>query len=146
MDRFLREALKEAEASMAEGGIPIGSALVIEGEVIGRGHNRRVQRGSPILHAEMDCFENAGRLKPASIICRSELQIPAERTLTLTPMPAGAGTSTTCTCLSQQRTAFMIKRPFHFYLPEGSLAACAKVGHFESGVQHRARDNLAHNL
>jgi cytosine deaminase len=48
---------------MAEGGIPIGSVLVLDGEIVGRGHNRRVQRGSPILHAEMDAFENAGRLK-----------------------------------------------------------------------------------
>lgn len=64
MDRFLQEALNEAEQGMAEGGIPIGSVLVIDGEIVGRGHNRRVQRGSAILHAEMDCFENAGRLSP----------------------------------------------------------------------------------
>ena len=50
---------------MEEGGIPIGSVLVIDGSVVGRGHNRRVQRGSAILHAEMDCLENAGRLTPA---------------------------------------------------------------------------------
>jgi cytosine deaminase len=61
--RFLREALAEARLGMAEGGIPIGSVLVLDGEIVGRGHNRRVQRGSPILHAEMDAFENAGRLK-----------------------------------------------------------------------------------
>jgi cytosine deaminase len=61
--RFLREALAEACLGLAEGGIPIGSVLVLDGEIVGRGHNRRVQRGSPILHAEMDAFENAGRLK-----------------------------------------------------------------------------------
>jgi creatinine deaminase len=57
-------AIAEARAGLAEGGIPIGSVLVIDGEVVGRGHNRRVQKGSAILHAEMDCLENAGRLKP----------------------------------------------------------------------------------
>ncbi len=64
-DPFLLAALREAEEGLAEGGIPIGSVLVLDGEIVGRGHNRRVQRGSPILHAEMDCLENAGRLKPA---------------------------------------------------------------------------------
>ena len=63
MDKFMRAAMDEAIAGRAEGGIPIGSVLVIGGEVVGRGHNRRVQRGSAILHAEMDCIENAGRLK-----------------------------------------------------------------------------------
>jgi cytosine deaminase len=58
-------ALDEARLGLAEGGIPIGSVLVIEGQVAGRGHNRRVQQGSAILHAEMDCLENAGRLSPA---------------------------------------------------------------------------------
>jgi creatinine deaminase len=62
MDEFLRIAVEEARLGLAEGGIPIGAALVIEGQVVGRGHNRRVQRGSSILHAEMDCLENAGRL------------------------------------------------------------------------------------
>ena len=56
-------AIAEARSGLAEGGIPIGSALIIEGRVVSRGHNRRVQRGSPILHAEMDCLERAGRLK-----------------------------------------------------------------------------------
>lgn len=65
MDRFLEEALKEARIGLAEGGIPIGSVLVIDGEIVGRGHNRRIQRGSAILHAEMDCLENAGRLLPS---------------------------------------------------------------------------------
>jgi creatinine deaminase len=60
-DEFLAAALEEARAGLAEGGIPIGSVLVIDGEIVGRGHNRRVQRGSTILHAEMDCLENAGR-------------------------------------------------------------------------------------
>lgn len=61
-DPFLDEALREAEIGLAEGGIPIGSVLVIDGKVVGRGHNRRVQRSSATLHAEIDCLENAGRL------------------------------------------------------------------------------------
>lgn len=65
MDQFLQLAIEEARQGLAEGGIPIGSVLVIDGRVAGRGHNRRVQRGSAILHAEMDCLENAGRLTPA---------------------------------------------------------------------------------
>ena len=65
MDPFLDAALDEARLGLAEGGIPIGSVLVIDGRVVGRGHNRRVQRGSAILHAEMDCLENAGRLGAA---------------------------------------------------------------------------------
>jgi cytosine deaminase len=65
MDSFLQAALEEARAGLAEGGIPIGSVLVLDGEIVARGHNRRVQRTSAILHAEMDCLENAGRLKPA---------------------------------------------------------------------------------
>ncbi|MCA9236173.1 MAG: nucleoside deaminase [Planctomycetales bacterium] len=64
-DQFLAAAIEEARAGLAEGGIPIGSVLVLDGEIVGRGHNRRVQRGSAILHAEMDCLENAGRLKGA---------------------------------------------------------------------------------
>src|SRR5262249_20187939 len=63
MDPFLQAAIDEAKQGLAEGGIPIGSVLVIDGRIVGRGHNRRVQRGSAILHAEMDCLENAGRLK-----------------------------------------------------------------------------------
>lgn len=62
MDPFLIAAIAEAEAGLQEGGIPIGSVLVLDGKIIGRGHNRRVQKNSAILHAEMDCFENAGRL------------------------------------------------------------------------------------
>ncbi|MGH7130178.1 MAG: nucleoside deaminase [Planctomycetaceae bacterium] len=61
-DRFLEAAIEEARLGLAEGGIPIGSVLVIGGEIAGRGHNRRVQQGSSVLHAEMDCLENAGRL------------------------------------------------------------------------------------
>jgi cytosine/creatinine deaminase len=59
---FMREAVREAELGLAEGGIPIGSVLVIDDQIVGRGHNRRVQRGSAILHAEMDAIERAGRL------------------------------------------------------------------------------------
>lgn len=62
MDPFLQAAIDEAKQGLAEGGIPIGSVLVIDGKIVGRGHNRRVQKGSAILHAEMDCLENAGRL------------------------------------------------------------------------------------
>jgi cytosine deaminase len=63
MDEFMAAALEEARQGLAEGGIPIGSVLVLDGKIVGRGHNRRVQKGSPTLHAEMDCLENAGRLK-----------------------------------------------------------------------------------
>jgi len=62
MDPFLKAAIEEAKSGLAEGGIPIGSVLVIDGKIVGRGHNRRAQRQSAILHAEMDCIENAGRL------------------------------------------------------------------------------------
>jgi cytosine deaminase len=61
MEAFLSAAIEEARKGRDEGGIPIGSVLVIDGRVVGRGHNRRVQQGSAILHAEMDCIENAGR-------------------------------------------------------------------------------------
>lgn len=63
MDEFMAAAIEEARQGLAEGGIPIGSVLVLDGKIVGRGHNRRVQKGSPTLHAEMDCLENAGRLK-----------------------------------------------------------------------------------
>lgn len=72
MNAFLDAAVAEAEAGLAEGGIPIGSVLVHEGQIIGRGHNRRVQRGSAVLHGEMDALENAGRL-PAATYARSVL-------------------------------------------------------------------------
>ena len=61
-DSFLEAAISEARAGLAEGGIPIGSVLVIEGQIVAQGHNRRVQQGSAVLHAEMDCLERAGRL------------------------------------------------------------------------------------
>ncbi|PCI71878.1 MAG: tRNA-specific adenosine deaminase [Gammaproteobacteria bacterium] len=63
MDKFLKAAIDEAKIGMKNGGIPIGSVLVIDGEIVGRGHNQRIQKGSSVLHAEMDCFENSGRLK-----------------------------------------------------------------------------------
>jgi creatinine deaminase len=63
MDEFMQAAIEEARKGRAEGGIPIGAVLVVDGNIVGRGHNRRVQKGSAILHAEMDCLENAGRLK-----------------------------------------------------------------------------------
>jgi len=66
MDSFMLAAFEQARAGLAEGGIPIGSVLVHGNEIIGRGHNRRVQSGSPVLHAEMDALENAGR-QPASV-------------------------------------------------------------------------------
>ncbi|CAN5191008.1 nucleoside deaminase [soil metagenome] len=66
MAEFMDAAVEEARAGLAEGGIPIGSVLVVDGEIVGRGHNRRVQKDSPILHAEMDAIENAGRMTAAS--------------------------------------------------------------------------------
>lgn len=72
MDLFLQAAIDEAKLGLAEGGIPIGSVLVRNGQIIGRGHNRRVQQGSAILHGEMDALENAGRL-PASVYKESVL-------------------------------------------------------------------------
>lgn len=72
MDRFLQAALDEARKGKAEGGIPIGSVLVYRDEIIGRGHNRRVQRASAILHAEMDALESAGR-QPANVYRESTL-------------------------------------------------------------------------
>ena len=66
MDRFLIEAINEAKKGLAEGGIPIGSVIVYQGDIIGRGHNRRVQKESAILHVEMDALENAGRQKASA--------------------------------------------------------------------------------
>lgn len=85
MDPFLAAAVAEAEAGLAEGGIPIGSVLVHRGQIIGRGHNRRVQRGSAVLHGEMDALENAGR-QPASVYRESVLYT----TLSPCPMCSGA--------------------------------------------------------
>ena len=72
MDQFLKAALDEARKGRQEGGIPIGSVLVYQGAIIGRGHNRRIQKGSPTLHAEMDALENAGR-QPATVYRESSL-------------------------------------------------------------------------
>jgi creatinine deaminase len=72
MDSFMAAAIAEAEAGLAEGGIPIGSVLAYDGQIIGRGHNRRVQRGSAILHGEMDALENSGR-QPASVYAQCVL-------------------------------------------------------------------------
>jgi cytosine deaminase len=85
MDVFLQAAIDEARQGLAEGGIPIGSVLVHNGQIIGRGHNRRVQQGSAILHGEMDALENAGRL-PASVYKESVLYT----TLSPCPMCTGA--------------------------------------------------------
>jgi cytosine deaminase len=85
-DTFLEAAIAEAKAGLAEGGIPIGSVLVIDGTIVGRGHNRRVQKKSAILHAEMDAIENAGRLKAADYQ-RSVLYS------TLSPCPMCSGTA-----------------------------------------------------
>ncbi|HLP77656.1 MAG TPA: nucleoside deaminase [Candidatus Paceibacterota bacterium] len=85
MDSFLQAAIEEARKGLEEGGIPIGSALVCDGRIIGLGHNRRVQHGSVIHHAEMNCLENAGRL-PASVYKRCTLY----STLSPCPMCSGA--------------------------------------------------------
>lgn len=85
MDPYLQAAIEEARQGLAEGGIPIGSVLVCDGEIIGRGHNRRVQHGSVIHHAEMNCLENAGRRK-AAIYRRCTLY----STLSPCPMCSGA--------------------------------------------------------
>jgi cytosine/creatinine deaminase len=66
MDPFLQAAIEEARTGLAAGGIPIGSVLICDGQIIGRGHNQRVQHGSVIHHAEMNCLENAGRLTAAT--------------------------------------------------------------------------------
>lgn len=65
MDRFLAAAIDEARRGLAAGGIPIGSVLVIDEQIVAAGHNQRIQKGSAVLHAEMDCLENAGRLAAA---------------------------------------------------------------------------------
>ncbi|WP_137916952.1 nucleoside deaminase [Hydrogenophaga sp. 2FB] len=85
MDPFMQAAIDEARLGRAEGGIPIGSVIVHEGRIIGRGHNRRVQQGSAILHGEMDALENAGRL-PARIYKASVIYT----TLSPCPMCSGA--------------------------------------------------------
>jgi len=85
MDQFMKAAIEEAEKGLNEGGIPIGSVIVYKGKIIGRGHNRRVQKGSVILHGEMDAFENAGR-QPASVYRECVLYT----TLSPCPMCSGA--------------------------------------------------------
>ena len=85
MDPFLQAAIEEAKKGLAAGGIPIGSVLVCDGKIIGRGHNQRVQHGSVIHHAEMNCLENAGRLK-ASVYQKCTLY----STLSPCPMCSGA--------------------------------------------------------
>jgi len=85
MDSFMQAAIEEARLGLAEGGIPIGSVLVHAGKILGRGHNRRVQRGSTVLHGEMDALENAGR-QPASVYRQSTLYT----TLSPCPMCSGA--------------------------------------------------------
>lgn len=84
-DPFMAAAIAEAEQSLREGGIPIGSVIVSRGEIIGRGHNRRVQKGSPVLHGEMDALENAGR-QPPSVYRHATLYT----TLSPCPMCSGA--------------------------------------------------------
>jgi len=84
-DPFLQSAIQEAQKGLAEGGIPIGSVLVHNGKIIGRGHNKRVQEGSVILHGEMDALENAGRQK-ASVYQNCVLYT------TLSPCPMCSGT------------------------------------------------------
>src|SRR5579863_306694 len=85
MDPFLQAAIDEAKKGLTSGGIPIGSVLVCDGKIIGRGHNQRVEHGSVIRHAEMDCLENAGRLK-AAVYQRCALY----STLSPCPMCSGA--------------------------------------------------------
>ena len=85
MDEYMKAAFEEARQGLAEGGIPIGSVLVLDGKIIGRGHNRRVQQGSVIHHAEMNCLENAGRQK-ASVYRRCSIY----STLSPCPMCSGA--------------------------------------------------------
>ena len=84
-DPFMIAAIEEAERGLAEGGIPIGSVIVHQGRIIGRGHNRRVQRGSAVLHGEMDALENAGR-QPGAVYRQSVLYT----TLSPCPMCSGA--------------------------------------------------------
>ncbi len=86
IDEFMREAIAEAKQGQQQGGIPIGSVLAIDGEIVGRGHNRRQQQQSAILHAEMHAIENAGRL-PAAAYRRATLYS------TLSPCPMCSGTA-----------------------------------------------------
>ena len=92
LDAFLQAAIEEAKKGLAAGGIPIGSVLVLDGKIIGRGHNQRVQLGSTIHHAEMNCLENAGRQK-ASVYQRCVLYS------TLSPCPMCSGAVLLYNCL-----------------------------------------------
>lgn len=85
MDEFMAAAIAEAEQGLAEGGIPIGSVIVYQNKIIGRGHNKRIQHGSTVLHGEMDALENAGR-QPAKVYQQSTLYT----TLSPCPMCSGA--------------------------------------------------------
>jgi len=85
-DPYMQAAIDEAKAGLAEGGIPIGSVIVCGGNIIGRGHNQRVQSGNPILHGEMSAFQDAGR-QPASVYAKSTLYT------TLSPCPMCTGTT-----------------------------------------------------
>jgi creatinine deaminase len=85
MDQYMAAAIEEAQLGLQEGGIPIGSVIVYEGRIIGKGHNRRVQQGSVILHGEMDALENAGR-QPAGVYSKCTLYT----TLSPCPMCSGA--------------------------------------------------------
>ena len=85
MDNFFKEAVNQARKSLEEGGVPIGSVIEYQGEILGKGHNQRVQKGSVILHGEMDAFENAGR-QPASVYEKATLYT----TLSPCPMCSGA--------------------------------------------------------
>lgn len=85
VDLFMQAAIEEAEQGLAEGGIPIGSVLVYQGKIIGRGHNQRMQKGSAIHHGEMNCLENAGRL-PAEVYQNATIYT----TLSPCPMCSGA--------------------------------------------------------
>ena len=85
MDEFLEAAISEAKIGLSEGGIPIGSVIVHNGKIIGRGHNKRIQKGSVVLHGEMDAFENAGR-QPGSVYKECTIYT----TLSPCPMCTGA--------------------------------------------------------
>jgi cytosine/creatinine deaminase len=84
--QFMQAAIDEARQGLAENGIPIGSVIVVDGQIIGHGHNRRVQQGNPILHGEMDAFQNAGR-QPAAVYARATLYT------TLSPCTMCGGTA-----------------------------------------------------
>jgi cytosine/creatinine deaminase len=85
LNKFMTVAIAEAKKGLAEGGIPIGSVIIYENKILGRGHNKRIQEGSVVLHGEMDAFENAGR-QPASVYKKCTLYT----TLSPCPMCSGA--------------------------------------------------------